>query len=762
MAIKVPVKAATTANITLSGEQTIDGTSCVTGDRVLVWQQTSGATNGIYTVDTGAWTRALDFDGNNDVTQGTIFKVINGSTYAGYTAELTTSGTITIGTTSLSFTLYISTSGGNFTNTLTGSVPRTIQDKLQDTVHIFDFMTAAQIADARSGNASLDLTVPIQTALNNFNGTGRSGFTTGELLFDGVCKITSPLWYVGTAGQSLIMRGGRGGSRGGPVGTALKWGGSTATSMFIMQGANNCLVERINFVDPAASLTNVVHITADNIWNTTFSLSIAAGAVTATPVSMSNITTGTCLSIGTGSTYEIVYVTGTTGTTFNATFLYAHSAGEQIGHGAGSSGVSFLNCHISVSEGASTVGILVGNVTSSSTMQVSETQFRKISLTGNNTGGGSGLKFLTGGNVKNHTIEECNFNILTNGVNITATSGAYYVKRCEFSNIVTADIVFGQGFLTVEGCECEDSGAMFISGTSSNNPGAIVAINNAWQSAAGADDVVISCGGALTLIGNQFNNSRTGSSIPKIKVNDLGFGGNNFAHNVTSIGNFYQHAQDATGIFLDSSSNTFDFSSQGINALALRLTSIGDTGGATGAMRNIPPFVGCLSVLGSSAFINSQTSGLTNNAIGRVSQTYQKVTVPYTVLTAAALSQDVQLWDLSAKTKVVGIYADVTTAFAGITGTITIQVGMNSATWNDLLVNFDAQTAVITRGLADADLGAVITRAAAIQGGYVKSFTGDNPVKAKFQSAVGNFGVAGVTSLTQGSVTFYLLIEKYS
>ena len=50
VAIKAPVKAATTANITLSGLQTIDGVSCAAGDRVLVKNQATPSENGIYVV----------------------------------------------------------------------------------------------------------------------------------------------------------------------------------------------------------------------------------------------------------------------------------------------------------------------------------------------------------------------------------------------------------------------------------------------------------------------------------------------------------------------------------------------------------------------------------------------------------------------------------------------------------------------------------------------------------------------------------------
>ena len=59
---KAPVNAATTANITLSGLQTIDTVSLVAGNTVLVKNQSTAANNGIYTVAAGAWTRSPGAD----------------------------------------------------------------------------------------------------------------------------------------------------------------------------------------------------------------------------------------------------------------------------------------------------------------------------------------------------------------------------------------------------------------------------------------------------------------------------------------------------------------------------------------------------------------------------------------------------------------------------------------------------------------------------------------------------------------------------
>ena len=59
---KASCVAATTANITLSAPQTVDGVSVLTGDRVLVKDQTSPAENGIYVAAAGTWSRSTDAD----------------------------------------------------------------------------------------------------------------------------------------------------------------------------------------------------------------------------------------------------------------------------------------------------------------------------------------------------------------------------------------------------------------------------------------------------------------------------------------------------------------------------------------------------------------------------------------------------------------------------------------------------------------------------------------------------------------------------
>lgn len=76
-----PVKAATTANVTLSGEQTIDGVSVTAGSRVLVKNQSPASQNGVYVCAAGAWSRASDADTWNELV-GQVVIVSEGSTYA--------------------------------------------------------------------------------------------------------------------------------------------------------------------------------------------------------------------------------------------------------------------------------------------------------------------------------------------------------------------------------------------------------------------------------------------------------------------------------------------------------------------------------------------------------------------------------------------------------------------------------------------------------------------------------------------------------
>lgn len=100
-AVKGPCVAATTANILLTDEQTIDGVAVVAGDRVLVKTQTDAKENGIYVVSTGDWVRSRDFASARDVQSGTMVVVSGGATLAGQMAVVMTVNPVVIGTSNI-------------------------------------------------------------------------------------------------------------------------------------------------------------------------------------------------------------------------------------------------------------------------------------------------------------------------------------------------------------------------------------------------------------------------------------------------------------------------------------------------------------------------------------------------------------------------------------------------------------------------------------------------------------------------------------
>ena len=123
--VKQSVKVATVANRTLSeleAGQAVDGYTLVEGDRILIKEQSTASENGIYTVNSsGAPTRAADANTSSEVTAGLFVFVEQGSTLADTGWVLSTDGTITLGTTGLSFVQFSSagqvTAGDGITRT---------------------------------------------------------------------------------------------------------------------------------------------------------------------------------------------------------------------------------------------------------------------------------------------------------------------------------------------------------------------------------------------------------------------------------------------------------------------------------------------------------------------------------------------------------------------------------------------------------------------------------------------------------------------
>lgn len=123
LANKPAVTVVATTNQTLSGTPTIDGQLMVAGTSMpLLTAQTSGAENGPWIVQSGAWTRPTWYP-SGGITQAFQFittLVRLGATYQGSTWRMTTSGAITIDTTA---TTWVVTPFSISSSTITGLVP---------------------------------------------------------------------------------------------------------------------------------------------------------------------------------------------------------------------------------------------------------------------------------------------------------------------------------------------------------------------------------------------------------------------------------------------------------------------------------------------------------------------------------------------------------------------------------------------------------------------------------------------------------------
>ncbi|WP_258197219.1 phage tail-collar fiber domain-containing protein [Pseudomonas plecoglossicida] len=108
---KHSVLVATTAAITLSGLQAVDGVFLTAGARVLVKNQAAGKDNGLYLAAVGGWTRCSDADTNAKVTPGLLVLVERGTANGDSAWQLVTDAPIVLGVTALSFEMAFGRTG---------------------------------------------------------------------------------------------------------------------------------------------------------------------------------------------------------------------------------------------------------------------------------------------------------------------------------------------------------------------------------------------------------------------------------------------------------------------------------------------------------------------------------------------------------------------------------------------------------------------------------------------------------------------------
>jgi hypothetical protein len=167
-AFKKSVRVATTANIALTGVQTIDGIAVVAGDRVLVKDQTTASQNGIYVVNSAAWSRPTDSSTSVLIGAGVV-AVDSGTANGGDMWKNNFKVTDTLGTTAM-----------NWYEVIDNGTSQTLSNK-------------TLISPLISGNNNLLTLTSTSASGNNYIEFKGSGLTRTAYIGQG--DATNDLWY---------------------------------------------------------------------------------------------------------------------------------------------------------------------------------------------------------------------------------------------------------------------------------------------------------------------------------------------------------------------------------------------------------------------------------------------------------------------------------------------------------------------------------------------------------------------------------------
>jgi hypothetical protein len=128
---KPPARLVTTTNVTQSGLAAIDGVTPIAGDRILCVGQTTASQNGIFNASAGAWSRTtVEGPAPGEIETGAMWLVTEGTLNSGSSWRVSTTGAITVGTTSLAIvqfgiaSIYSAGSGLSLTGGVFAAAPK--------------------------------------------------------------------------------------------------------------------------------------------------------------------------------------------------------------------------------------------------------------------------------------------------------------------------------------------------------------------------------------------------------------------------------------------------------------------------------------------------------------------------------------------------------------------------------------------------------------------------------------------------------------
>jgi hypothetical protein len=210
-----------------------------------------------------------------------------------------------------------------------------------------------------------------------------------------------------------------------------------------------------------------------------------------------------------------------------------------------------------------------------------------------------------------------------------------------------------------------------------------------------------------------------------------------------------------TGQYYHLTQSAYNNLTSGNIAANITGTAAGLSGTPNVSLNNLT-VAGVASLTGAAITAGSGT-GITVNSAGNVNRQVYKVTTTYGTYSDTDTAKGVVIATLPAKTKLLAVYADTTETYTGtsITGA-NLVVGVSAENSAEILAQHEHFTSSLTKGLADADMGIAMTRAASIQGGYFPSWTGSTDVYATINTTGAN-----TDQLATGSTTFYLVTERF-
>ena len=272
--IKDSVKVATTANITLSGTQTIDGVAISADERVLCKDQSTASQNGIYLCKAGSWARADDMAAGSDAAGAFTF-VEQGSTYSdvGFVCS-SNKGSAVTGTNNLAFTQFSGQSNVTAGNGL---------DKSGNELSLDLKANGGLVIESTEACVDLSASSITGTLAVGAGGTGATSASAARTAL-GLAVGTNVVAYAADLNTlSSCQSGG-----------AAALAALTSTEIAILDGATVTTTE-LNILDGVTSTTAELNI-LDGVTSTTAELNILDG-VTATATELN-----TCCDGGTSAT----------------------------------------------------------------------------------------------------------------------------------------------------------------------------------------------------------------------------------------------------------------------------------------------------------------------------------------------------------------------------------------------------------------------------------------------------------------------------